>query len=204
MSDEIDRVNGDEEFSKFSNEQLVTVVLQALAMSASSLKRAAIGIRVLGERGADLSEIREKCSSILPLLRKIGSGQLLAEAVDKLAGRPVLLNRMLELPISDQRRVINDVELDVAQNVGGTIQTVKCKAVNMAPELVRQVFATGPQGHIRTVEEQIPLVRAKEAAQPKLTPDSEIKFDRSRKCFIIGTYIIPMETMKRLVSKYDR
>lgn len=191
-----EKINPDD-LKKMSDEQLMEVISDSLAMSANGLQRAAEAIGELERRGRDLSEIR---FGIMPLLRKIGSGQLMPQAVEKFAGKFTLLNKIAALPLSDQARIIGDEPLAVARGKDGKFDSFSCTAANMAPDLIRLVFASD---HIRTVEEQIAVLRARDSAQPKLVPDGEIKLDRKRRGIVVGGVFVPVESLKRYVQQLD-
>lgn len=74
-----------------------------MGFTAENLLRLAVVVNELESRGEDLKHLR---IGLLPILRKIASGKLLAEAVVAFAGQPALLQRVAAMPLEEQKQVV--------------------------------------------------------------------------------------------------
>jgi hypothetical protein len=91
------------ELRGLTTEQLKHELVDRLGLTAQSLLRTACLVAVLEERGEDLSGLK---IGLLNHLRKIATGKLLPEIVVQFAGNSKLINRISELSITDQRRIL--------------------------------------------------------------------------------------------------
>lgn len=133
------------------------MLVEALGLTAQRLRQVASLIAELERRGEDLSELR---ITMLAHLRAIAAGTLLPEAVERYARRPTVLRRVMEMPISEQQRLLELASVEVL-NVNGTVKSLPPLAV--PHNQVGQVF--GECG-VRSVEEQrAVLVKRKMPAQ---------------------------------------
>lgn len=95
------------EASRQSTEELKQELSQLLGITADKLVRLAVIVTELESRGEDLRDLR---MGILPILRKIGLGQLLPDLVVMLSGKPALLNKAAKLPLDRQKRIVDGDE----------------------------------------------------------------------------------------------
>jgi hypothetical protein len=91
------------ELRTLSTDELKQQLVDRLGLTAESLLRTACLVAVLEERGEDLSGLK---IGLLGHLRKIATGKLLPEIVVQFAGNGKLINRISELAITDQRRIL--------------------------------------------------------------------------------------------------
>jgi hypothetical protein len=91
------------ELRTLSTEDLRQQLIDRLGLTAESLLRTACLVAVLEERGEDLSGLK---IGLLNHLRKMAAGKLLPEIVVQFAGNGKLINRISELAIADQRRIL--------------------------------------------------------------------------------------------------
>jgi hypothetical protein len=121
---------------------LVERLAEKLSVTAEALEELACIVRILEDRGEDLSALR---IGILPLLRKIAYGQLLPGLVAQFAGKPLLLRHAQNLPIPDQRRLLSGEKIKVViVGDAGQPDAMFVEPHRLTAHQVRQVI--GPDG----------------------------------------------------------
>jgi hypothetical protein len=128
-------------------------LLKAIDITVSMLIKAAAIVRVLEERGEDLSEFK---FGLMSHLRRIAYGQLLPEVVAKCLGHSSL-RFIAGLPIPDQRRCISDHGVEIGVLRDGVVERLTKPLLSLDPPELKQVFALD---HIRTPDEQVAWLRS--------------------------------------------
>lgn len=142
-----------QELRKLSDAELDREFGVTLDATSEHFMRLAVMVRIMEERGRDLSELK---NGMIAYLRKIAYGQLLPEIMADFGHRPSVLKRLSMLPMPDQAKAYKQgVEVGVFGNNGG-VEHVKLPISSLNPEQVKAVFAPD---HIRTPEEQIRFMR---------------------------------------------
>lgn len=137
-------------------------LIDGLRLTAASLMRLACIVRILEERGKDLSDLR---IGLLSYLRKIAYGQVLAEVVVRFAEHPDLMRRVSQLPIPDQERLASGEPIQLAVwRVGGGTDHRMVDPLSLTKKQIGQVF--GP-ARLRPLHEQIVRMEAKRPAPPR-------------------------------------
>lgn len=136
-----------------STEALREELGRALEVTAAHLARLAWIIRVLEERGEDLSDLK---IDLLGHLRRIAYGQVLPEIVVRFIQSPLALAKIQALPLPDQRRIAQGESLPVAvQSPDGSFTHKLIDPVLMTPSQLK--LAIGPRG-LREIAEQVSLL----------------------------------------------
>jgi hypothetical protein len=91
-----------QDMDAMTSEELKDVILVETRITAASLLRTAFAVRILENRGEDLSGLH---LGWLSSLRKIAYGQLLPKVVMHFNGLPLLIQKIASLPIPDQERL---------------------------------------------------------------------------------------------------
>jgi hypothetical protein len=141
----------------------LTMFAQRAQATADNFEQMAALIVAAEENGEDLSQYD---TPILPLLRRIGYGQMLPQLLVEYRGKPSLLRKVESLPLVDQERLAGNEPIPVAE-LGG--DSWLCSPGSMTQAVASQVFA---KDHIRTVEEQVVWLRGKESSRPPLALQS--------------------------------
>lgn len=182
--------------STLSTQELRSELNRALDMTAAHLRRLAAIVRLLEERGEDLSDLR---LGLLGYLRQIAWGRLLPEIVVRYAEFPSALRAIAALPPPDQERFArgDGVPLIVRREDGSTDKRM-ADPLRITGEQVRQLF--GPRG-LRDEAEQILWLesrgkpRVEVTAQDRVTVVRSVKADRVRGGITIGRRFVPAGTL---------
>jgi hypothetical protein len=132
----------------------------AIGLTARSISRVAAIWVELERRGEDMSRHR---FSLRSHMRAVADGHLMPEAVAALAGQPRTLQLVADLPVRDQRRLIEGETITVLDGNGAPVdRTLANMTFGEAARVIRN-------GRILTAEEQrMALDRVRK--QPRLTP----------------------------------
>lgn len=186
--------------SSLNTEELRERLGKALEITATHLIEMAAIVRLLEERGEDMSDLR---FGLLQYLRKIAFGQLLPEVVVKFQSSPLLMGRVAALPIPEQERVVNRGEITVVLiRDGGEIDRRLVPATSLSQSEIRQVFAPN---HMRNEGEQVSWLRErrpkKEAGEQVKRP---IKIQRTRGGVLVEkTTFISIEELRSLLKDLE-
>lgn len=93
--------------SNWPTKELKAELAKLLGFSAENLTRLAVVVTELESRGENLKSIR---MGLLPILRKIASGDLLPDIVVLYAGQPALITGISKLPMNAQKRIASGEE----------------------------------------------------------------------------------------------
>lgn len=159
--------------------QLRAELSRALERTAAHLMRLALIVRVLEERGEDLSDLR---LGLLPYLRQIAYGRILPEVVVRFAESPALVRTIAALPPPDQRRLAagEPVPLVVAREGGHDIRMAD--PLRMTAAQIHQVFR---HGRICDESEQLLTLEGR-GRKPARRSVGRILVDRRQKGLVVG------------------
>lgn len=151
-----------EQYLAMSADDLKSELLKALSLSIENLKRAAVLVAILETRGERFEEMEVGGFGILPFLRRIAYGQMLAEVYFGFYGCPSF-DRIVSLPIPDQQKCLSTGTIERGRYVEGKVvkQLRPIKELDAAE--ARQVFAPD---HIRSPESQVAYARSREMEKP--------------------------------------
>jgi hypothetical protein len=151
----------------------------ALELTAQTLRRLAAIVRILEDRGEDLSDLR---LGFLGYVRQVAHGQVAPEVVVRFAESPLLIRRVAALPMPDQVRLASGEPVDlVVIGPNGRPDTRRVDPLNLGRDQIVQVFS--PTG-IRDISEQILIVESRSQKPPKAktgkTIVGKVTVDRER------------------------
>jgi hypothetical protein len=159
----------------------------SLAGTAHHLLRLAAIVRILEERGEDLTELR---IGMLGHLRRIAYGQVLPETVVRFAEYPLLLQRVGQLPIPEQRRLADGESITIAvRREDGTFDHREADPLAMTPQQIHQVFS---RGSIRGLGQQILTLEDRPARAKAAAVKSDCRADRERGGIVVGRKFVPL------------
>jgi hypothetical protein len=169
-----------------STEDLFAEFESLFGQTVSSLIRMAEVVAELERRGADLARL---CNSMVPHLRRIAAHQLLPEAVLSFQFRPAILNSVSQLPITDQRRLVEKPEVEVYVPDSDSSEKVPLDDLH-----IHQARAVFGNGKIRTPAEQRVYLRgasvAAKDAKPVTTRNYRVRADRERGGVWVGAAFV--------------
>ena len=117
----------------------------AIGMTAETIQTMAGLWRELVRRGEDMSQYR---NALAPFLMSVAEGRLLPAMVVQLSGQTRALERIAELPVSEQERLLNDSPIEIYRGEGRT------DAVLLRDMLFRDVALAVRDGRILSASEQ--------------------------------------------------
>lgn len=178
-----------------------------LRHTAESMMRLAWIVRILEDRGEDLSGLR------LPLinhLRRIAHGQVLPELVVRFAAQPGLLNRVALLPIPDQQRLAagESVRLVVLRETPDGRRVTDHRMVDPSKLTQEQIWQVFGQDRIRSEAEQV-LYLEDRVMRPATTPTprGRVRPDPARGELVVNRSFVPkaeiVEALARLHEGTD-
>ncbi len=160
--------------------QLRHALAESLATTAASLLRLALIVRLLEERGEDVSDLR---LPLLTYLRLIAHGQLLPDLVARFAENPPLIRQLSYLPIATQRSLAagEAIRLVVRNGDGYTHRLAEPSKLDMGQR--NQVFA---RDHVRSDEEQILWLEGRKTQVRAEKPRGRVRPDPDSGGLIVG------------------
>jgi hypothetical protein len=171
-----------ERLAALSTSELRAELHAAIAMTAQSLLRMAVAVRLLEDRGEDIGDLR---LPLLTYLRRIASGQLLPNVVARFAEFPQLIGTIGRLPIQDQTAIANGEPVRLVVRHEGKYTHLLAEPTKLTTDQRRQVFASD---HLRHDDEQILIIESrngsahkkqpKSAGRIKVSPDGTVKIGR--------------------------
>jgi hypothetical protein len=148
-----------------SDEELLGELASSLEITSRHLVRLAAVWVELERRGVDLSKLRSGLREWLPM---IASGKLAAEVIVQYAGQGTLIRALAELPLQRQRDIARGEEIVVVTFARGAgLASEKVPAHRLSPLDVSLVF---DKGHIRSADEQVPLLQDRARRRQKRGP----------------------------------
>ncbi len=145
---EIDRVK-----SVDDQVELARIVSESFVVSLERLLVGCVALRRLEELGHDMALVRFRGGN---LLKKAAYGQILPEVVLLFLERPSLAAAASNLPIPEQKRIVDNDAFRVMTGDHDDHRMVR--PIEMTPAQIRQVFA---RDGVRTDSQQISWIREK-------------------------------------------
>lgn len=136
MSEIID--NRDRTLISLSTNELIDKLQQGVSTTVETMRQMAEIVRILDERGVDLSAYRH-----FPVqqLRRIAYGQTTPEVVVKFQAAPLLLSRITALPLPDQQRLARGGKVRVLTETDEGIDFREVDPLDLSRNEIHQVFA---------------------------------------------------------------
>lgn len=103
------------ELASMSTDDLRRDLVASIGLTARAISRVAAIWDELARRGIDLSDVK---FALRDYMRRVATGQLLPEAVAQLAGSVRTLSLVADLPVSDQRRLIDGDPIQITTSDG--------------------------------------------------------------------------------------
>lgn len=189
MSDQLATIEESKlvEFRALDTAELKRLLASAIDTTASTLLRLAAIVRVLEERGEDLSDLR---FGLKTYLRQIAYGHLLPGVVVRFAEYPALMQRVGRLPLEQQRSIADGEPVPVL--VGDDVKPID--PLRMTYDQVLQVF--GERG-LRDEREQREAIEDRRARQRSRISGRKyhVRVDRNRRRIVIGKSAVPIEAV---------
>jgi len=186
------------ELVQMSTDKLRAALTAALARTVAQLTKLAWIVRILEERGEDLTDLR---LGLMPYLRQIAYGQVLPEVVVRYAEHHALIRAISALPLPDQERLAKGEHVQLAvRRPDGTADHRMVDPLHLVRDQVSRVFA---RGRLRTLEEQIVLLEAapaKPAAGTAPTTVSGVHVDRKRRGLRIGRKFVAVAAVTEALA----
>lgn len=160
------------------SDELQRQLHEALRLTVEQVTKMAAIIRVLHERGFDLSELK---LGLVKHLQKIAYGRLLPELFVRYQEYPLLVQRLEALGPDDQQRLIEAGEVELAQSEDADEdEPIRKPLDRLGQKEIWQVFA---DGEVRSLAKQREVIRARNSrkrAQAKGKGEEGVKIDTSR------------------------
>jgi hypothetical protein len=183
----------------FTAEQLRAEIADCMTVTVSRLVRIAACVRILEDRGEDLSDLR---LGIFQHIRRMAYGQVLPELVVNYQSSPALLRKITMLPIPDQQRILDNRPVPVAVLDKGDNTHVLIAPKNLSKEQIRQVF---DNDHIRDLPEQFAYLRSNTVKPPPQPVPSAYHVDKRRNGLVVeGAAFISAAELHRLLGELMR
>jgi hypothetical protein len=176
----------DSELSEISTETdtklLVDQLVSCMSVTVQAIKKIALIVRRLDELDFDIESLR------LPNIgyfRKVADGKMVPELFVSLIGAPIVLRKVSNLSILDQKRITEGQPVKVMLH-GGDHMMIRVK--DMTNEQARQVFA---HDHIRNDQQQAAwLVERSQMAKGTAVAASPVTIDRRRNGIVVGDVFV--------------
>jgi hypothetical protein len=173
----------DPALAALSTAELRGELSRTLELTAQHLVRLAQIVRLLEERGEDLSDLR---IGLLHYLRKIAHGQVLAEVVVRFAEFPALIQRVSALPLPDQQRLAGgDSVLLAVLDADGRVDQRMVDPLRLSRDQVTLIFA---RDRLRDVQEQVVMMEQRKLSggtARRALSRGPIRVDRARNGLLV-------------------
>lgn len=158
---------------------------QAIGLTARAIAHVAVIWNELTRRGEDLTGYK---FALADYMGRVANGQLLPEAVAQLAGRVRTLSLVAELPVAEQRRLIEGAPVEIVTDDGIVEKALADLSWTEAARVIRN-------GHVVTPKEQeIALSRMRASKRrPRTGRPFKIAIDDDRGMLRIGRAEAPVE-----------
>ena len=179
---------------KLDVDDLKKELVKELGVSVSHLIRLASIVRVLEEKGENLTELR---LGMLTHLRRIAYGQLLPETVVALQTSPMLLTRVASLPLPDQKQIVEQGYVEVAEP--DIEQSRRVPLLSLARNEIMQVFG---KDEIRDLDAQRNYLRNHQPRrrQARQVDSRGIQVDRKAGGIRVGGVLISRRELARYLA----
>lgn len=181
--------------SSKTTDELKLQLLELIETTAATFVMMAAIVRVLEDRGVDLSDIQ---IGLMPYIRKIAYGQVLPEILQQFRDKKPLLSRLSSLTIPEQKRIASGAPVEVVEICNGATSHRLIRVDAMSDRDIRQVFASD---HIRDISEQVSWIRAHPQKEP--SRESPIIIDAKRRgVFVSGLRVFISKTeLRKLLAE---
>jgi hypothetical protein len=194
---ELRQASDRDSLAALSTDELRDELTRSLSLTAQHLSRLALVVRLLEERGEDLSDLR---IGLLGYLRQIAYGQIVPEIVVRYAETPSLLRRIASLPIPDQRRLASGDTIEVVvRRDDGSFDRRRVDPLFLGRSQLRQVFDSG---RIRDEAEQINMIESspKSKEKPKSQKIGRLRTDPKRGGIVVGRTFVPAADVAKALA----
>lgn len=166
-----------------TDEQLEGVISQCFGVTVRMIVTMASALRILEERGRDLSGLNVKMKTMLGWLRMVGHEQFHPELCSRFLGNTPMLKLLSGLPMPDQKQLADSRSIAVMElDETGKPTRRMVPLENLEKSQIRQVF--GPCG-LRSQEDQILQLKAGMAVTRRAQPDSDVTVDRKNRVAVV-------------------
>jgi len=185
------------DLSTLTSNQLRTELTASLARTVAEFRRLAWIVRLLEERGEDLTDLR---LSLLPYLRKIAYGQLLPEIMIRFSQSPGVMRVVASLPMPDQEKLANGERIPMAiRTPDGKLDKRLVDPLGLRADQLSLVFTSNS---IRPIEDQMARLETptKPPRQKTLTMIGRMRPDEKLGGAWVGRTFIPKADMVRVLA----
>lgn len=160
---------------------LLLELRECLAVTVSAIVRIGAIVQRLEALEFDLSSIR---IPNMDYFRKVAHGKMLPEVFVEMIGSPLIMRRVSQLPLPDQRSIVGGKPVKVMLS-GGDHLLIAPK--DMTTEQAKQVFASD---HIRSDAQQVAWLVDKSQRKPSAVDHRPVLLDRRRHGIVVGETFI--------------
>jgi hypothetical protein len=159
------------ELGLMNTDRLREELTRSLHVSAAHLRRLAVIVRLLEERGENLADLR---IGLLPYLRQIAHGQVLPEVLVRFAQSPWIVRLVSSLPLPDQKKLADGerIELVFRRDTGFDKRLVDPLAMTRD-----QVLLAFDRNRLRSEEEQVLILEQKKPIDDVVAAIAESRGD---------------------------
>jgi len=163
-------------------QMLVAELTACMAITVQAIVKIGAIIRRLDELKFDIESLK---IPNLNYFRKVAHGQMVPELFVSLIGAPIVLRKVANLPLLDQRRISDGMPVKVMLR-GGDYMMLRVE--DMTREQAQQVFASD---HIRSDSQQAAwLIERSQLAKSTAVSASPVMLDRKRHGIVVGDTFI--------------
>lgn len=193
MTTELTTVDAElERLGGLTTDELRGELAGQLRLTASHLVRLAAIVRLLEDRGEDLSDLR---IGLLQYLRRIAHGQVVPEVVVRFAEYPSLIQRISGMPLPDQIRLASG---DPVRLMDASGEHRLMDPLAMTRDQVAQAFA---RDHIRDDAEQIALITGRVARPGREPRRGQCRPDATRGGIVVRRTFVPLGDALEALAK---
>lgn len=172
-------IDAADDLSTLSTETLHARLAEALTVTADGLYNAAAIWAELTHRG----EAPPLRSGLVTWLPRIARRELAAEAVVAFAGQPLLLGRLIGMPLDQQRELAAGHEIEVAALApNGEVRTERKPLARLTG---RETLLALADGAVRRIDAQIAMTRTRSSLPTALTSVT-IRTDMRAGVIVVG------------------
>jgi hypothetical protein len=163
-------------------------------VSAAHLRRLAVIVRLLEERGENLADLR---IGLLPYLRQIAHGQVLPEVLVRFAQSPWIVRLVSSLPLPDQKKLADGerIELVFRRDTGFDKRLVDPLAMTRD-----QVLLAFDRNRLRSEEEQVLILEQKKPRRDA-SRTAKISVDKRTNNVRIGRASAPIDDVVAAIAE---
>lgn len=189
------------ELSHFTTPELMERLKDAFQITAKALIEVAAIVRILEDRGEDLSSLK---LGMIDWFRKIAHGQVLPEVFERYRLRPRLLESVASLPIPDQERLsADDAAIPVLTFAGEELSQRQVDPLELTPQEMKQVFT---RGRLRSLSEQRGWLNdqtRKRRSAPQQEPNLDVVVNRKKQCVVINGVSLSRSQLLNYLSRLE-